>query len=59
MAAASDQQAQTAENISQQITNITRASDQNAELAQHSAQTGEDMQTNARALHTLAERFNR
>ena len=59
MAVASDQQAHVAEDISRQITNIARVSDQNADLAQRSAQTGQDMQTTAKALHALVERFNR
>ncbi|MCO5786857.1 chemotaxis protein [Pseudomonas sp. G11-1] len=59
MAAASNQQADVAEDISRQITNIASVSDQNAELAQRSAQTGRDMETTAQALHTLVERFNR
>ena len=59
MAAASNQQASVAEDISRQITNIANVSDQNAELAQRSAQTGQDMETTAQALHTLVERFNR
>ncbi|MEH6801340.1 MAG: hypothetical protein V7681_18830 [Halopseudomonas sabulinigri] len=53
MAVASHQQTQAAEDISQQITIIACVSDQNAELAQHSAQTGEDMQTTAQALNAL------
>ena len=59
MAVASDQQAHVAEDISRQITNIARVSDQNADLAERSAQTGQDMQTTAQALHALVERFNR
>ncbi|MGN5518566.1 PAS domain-containing methyl-accepting chemotaxis protein [Halopseudomonas sp. Lyrl_26] len=59
MAVASNQQAHVAEDISRQITNIASVSDQNAELAQRSAQTGKDMETTAQALHTLVERFNR
>ncbi|MEJ6655126.1 MAG: PAS domain-containing methyl-accepting chemotaxis protein [Pseudomonas sp.] len=59
MAAASEQQAHVAEDISRQITSIALVSDQNADLAQRSAQTGEDMETTAQALHTLVERFNR
>ena len=59
MAVASNQQAHVAEDISRQITNIASVSDQNAELAQRSAQTGKDMESTAQALHALVERFNR
>ena len=59
MAVASDQQAHVAEDISRQITNIATVSDQNADLAQRSAQTGKDMENTAQALHALVERFNR
>lgn len=59
MAVASTQQAHVAEDISRQITYIASVSDQNAELAQRSAQTGKDMESTAQALHTLVERFNR
>ena len=59
MAVASTQQSCAAEDISRQITNIATVSDQNAELAQHSAQTGKDMENTAQALHHLVERFNR
>ena len=47
------------EDISQQITIIACVSDQNAELAKHSAQISEDMQTTAQALNAPIERFNR
>lgn len=59
MAAASDQQANAADDNCQQIINIVRVSDQNAELAKHSAQISEDMQATAQALNAPIERFNR
>src|SRR5690554_5060232 len=59
MAVASNQQTHVAEDISRQITSIASVSDQNAELAQHSARTGREMEQTAQALHTLVARFNR
>src|SRR5690606_16662009 len=59
MAVASNQQTHVAEDISRQITSIASVSDQNAELAQHSARTGREMEQTAQALHTLVARFHR
>ena len=58
MAAASEEQAHVAEDISQQITRIAQASDLNAELAGESAQVGNDLQQTSRAMHALVERFS-
>lgn len=59
MAAASEEQAHVAEDISQQITRIAQASDHNAELAGESAQVGHDLKDTSRAMHALVERFGR
>ncbi|EHY75896.1 aerotaxis receptor Aer [Stutzerimonas stutzeri ATCC 14405 = CCUG 16156] len=59
MAAASEEQAHVAEDISQQITRIAQASDHNAELAGESAQVGQDLKDTSRAMHALVERFGR
>lgn len=59
MAAASDQQANADDDNCQQITILACVSDQNAELAKHSAQISEDMQATAQALNAPIERFNR
>ena len=58
MAAASEEQAHVAEDISQQITRIAQASYLNAELAGESAQVGNDLQQTSRAMHALVERFS-
>lgn len=59
MAAASDQQANADDDNCQQITILACVSDQNAELAKHSAQISEDMQATAQALNAPIERFDR
>lgn len=58
MAAASEEQAHVAEDISRQITSIARVSDQNAEIAAHSSGIGQDLEHTANALHALVARFN-
>ncbi|KAF0866832.1 PAS domain-containing methyl-accepting chemotaxis protein [Pseudomonas sp. LD120] len=58
MAAASEQQAHVAEEISQQITNIARVSDQNADIAVHSSSVGGDLESTAHELNALVMRFN-
>ncbi|EXF45072.1 aerotaxis receptor Aer [Pseudomonas sp. BAY1663] len=58
MAAASEQQAHVAEDISRQITRIADASDVNAGLAEESAQAGSELDQTARAMHALVERFS-
>nr|BFD41696.1 PAS domain-containing methyl-accepting chemotaxis protein [Pseudomonas sp. FFPRI_1] len=58
MAAASEQQAHVAEEISEQITNIARVSDQNAEIAVHSSSIGGDLESTALELNALVIRFN-
>ncbi|QZI68090.1 methyl-accepting chemotaxis protein [Pseudomonas protegens] len=58
MAAASEQQAHVAEEISEQITNIARVSDQNADIAVHSSSVGGDLETTAHELNALVTRFN-
>ncbi len=57
MAAASEEQAHVAEDISRQITRIAQASDHNAELAGESAQVGNDLKQTSHAMHALVERF--
>jgi aerotaxis receptor len=57
IAAASQQQGQVAEDISQQITRIAQASDHNADLAVESAQLGDELAQSARTFHQLVERF--
>jgi aerotaxis receptor len=59
MAAASEEQAHVAEDISRQITRIAQASDHNAQLAGESAQVGSDLEQTSRAMHALVERFSR
>ena len=58
MAAASEEQAHVAEDISRQITSIAQASDLNAELAAESAQVGSELEQTSRAMHALVERFS-
>ncbi|NBF02974.1 PAS domain-containing protein [Pseudomonas sp. Fl5BN2] len=58
MAAASEQQAHVAEEISEQITNIARVSDQNAEIAVHTSTVGGDLESTALELNALVTRFN-
>jgi len=58
MAAASEEQAHVAEDISRQITRIAQASDHNAELAGESAQVGNDLKQTSHAMHALVERFS-
>ncbi|WP_437182381.1 methyl-accepting chemotaxis protein [Pseudomonas vanderleydeniana] len=58
MAAASEQQAQVAEEISRQITSIARVSDQNAEIAVSSCALGTELEGTAHALDALVTRFN-
>ncbi len=57
MAAASEQQAQVADDISGQITRIAQASEHNAGLAVESAQLGGELARTARAMHELVDRF--
>ncbi|BCQ62523.1 hypothetical protein PBOI14_42730 [Pseudomonas sp. Boi14] len=58
MAAASEQQAHVAEEISEQISNIARVSDQNADIAVHSCSIGGDLESTAHELNALVTRFN-
>ncbi|WP_428480357.1 methyl-accepting chemotaxis protein [Pseudomonas protegens] len=58
MAAASEQQAHVAEEISEQISNIARVSDQNADIAVHSCSIGGDLESTAHELNALVARFN-
>src|SRR5690606_37151666 len=58
MATASEEQAHVAEDISRQITRIAEASDHNSELAQESAQVGNDLKRTSHAMHALVERFS-
>lgn len=58
MAAAAEEQAHVADDISQQITRIAQASDHNAELAGESAQVGQDLKQTSHAMHALVERFS-
>lgn len=59
MAAASEQQAHVAEDISQQITRIAQLSDHSAIQAQQGAGISQELEQMAEYLHSLAERFNR
>lgn len=58
MAAASEQQAHVAEEISRQITSIARVSDHNAEIAVNSCAVGTELVGTAHALNALVTRFN-
>lgn len=57
MAAASEEQAHVAEDISRQITSIAQVSDLNADLAKQSSETGVALENTAHAMHALVERF--
>lgn len=58
MAAASEQQAHVAEEISRQISSIARVSDQNADIAVSSSTVGDDLKHTAQQLNALVARFN-
>jgi aerotaxis receptor len=58
MAAASEEQAHVAEDISRQITSIAQVSDQNATITAHSSRIGRELEGTASSLHVLVERFN-
>ena len=59
MAAASEQQAHVAEDISRQITRIAQLSDHSAGQAQQGVGISQELEQMAEYLHSLAERFNR
>ena len=59
MAAASEQQAHVAEDISRQITRIAQLSDHSAMQAQQGVGISQELEQMAEYLHSLAERFNR
>ena len=57
MAAASEEQAHVAEDISRQITSIAQISDLNAELSKKASETGVSLKNTAHEMHALVERF--
>ncbi|MNZ98907.1 Methyl-accepting chemotaxis protein (MCP) signaling domain protein [compost metagenome] len=59
MAAASEQQAHVAEDISRQITTIAQVSEQNVDIAASSATLGRDLEHTAHEMYALVDRFNR
>ncbi|MCY1545592.1 hypothetical protein D9M68_815420 [compost metagenome] len=58
MASAAEQQNVVAEDVSRQISNISTASEQNAEVTARSAYLGGELEATAHALHALVARFN-
>lgn len=58
MASAAEQQNVVAEDVSRQISNISTASEQNAEVTTRSAHLGGELEATAHALHALVARFN-
>ena len=58
MAAAAEQQNLVAEDVSRQISNISTASEQNAEVTARSAHLGGELEATAHALHALVARFD-
>lgn len=58
MAAAAEQQNVVAEDIARQISNISQAAEQNADVTARSAQLGGELETTAHSLHALVARFN-
>ena len=58
MAAAAEEQAHVAEDISRQINHIAAASDVSLENASKSSQRAQELEKTAADLHGLAERFN-
>ncbi|MEW9903049.1 PAS domain-containing methyl-accepting chemotaxis protein [Pseudomonas sp. PKS] len=59
MAAASEQQAHVAEDISRQITNIAQVSEQNVDIASSSAVISRELEQTANEMYALIDRFNR
>ena len=59
MAAASEQQAHVAEDISRQISTIAQVSEQNVDIAASSATLGRDLEHTAHEMYALVDRFNR
>jgi aerotaxis receptor len=59
MAAATEEQAQVVDEMTNQITAIAQAAEHNAGLAEESAQVGRELTETSRAMHALVERFNR
>lgn len=59
MAAASEQQAHVAEDISRQITTIAQVSEQNVDIAASSATLGRELEQTAHEMYALVDRFNR
>ncbi|TDF84806.1 PAS domain-containing methyl-accepting chemotaxis protein [Pseudomonas sp. H9] len=59
MAAASEQQAHVAEDISRQITTIAQVSEQNVDIAASSATLGLELEHTAHEMYALVDRFNR
>lgn len=58
MASAAEQQNVVAEDVSRQISNISTASEQNAEVTARSAHLGGELEATAHSLHALVARFN-
>jgi len=58
MAAAAEEQAHVAEEISQQITHIAKAADESLDNASMTSERGHALQKTAADLHSLTERFN-
>ncbi|MEH6356463.1 MAG: hypothetical protein V7760_10625 [Marinobacter sp.] len=58
MAAAAEEQAHVAEEISQQINHIAEAADESLENASKTSDRGRALEKTAADLHSLTERFN-
>ena len=58
MAAAAEQQNLVAEDVSRQISNISTAAEENAEVTARSAHLGGELEATAHALHALVARFD-
>ncbi|QKE63519.1 methyl-accepting chemotaxis protein [Aquipseudomonas campi] len=58
MASAAEQQNLVAEDVSRQISTISMASEQNAEITTRSAHLGSELEATAHALHALVARFD-
>ncbi len=59
MAAATEQQAQVADEVARQITAIAQVAEHNAGLAEQSAEVGRELSETSSAMHALVERFQR
>lgn len=59
MAAATEEQAQVVDEMTDRVTAIAQAAEHNAELAVESAKVGRELTVTSAAMHALVERFNR